>query len=102
MNSSKKTSDAHHSPQCWVNCVRILSYTYVLVAAGDKAESEWRTMDGVLQHLNAVEQYARWGNKTSVSLHPRLIEAETTIRHEWHRLTQQDRSISLDDAIELS
>ena len=99
--SSKKASDVHQSPQCWANCVRILSYTYVLVSAADKAESEWCAMDGVLQHVNTVEQYARWDSKSTAGLHPRLIEAESTIRHEWHRLMQQDRSISLEDAIEL-
>ena len=63
---------------------------------------EWCTMDGVLSHINQVESYARLDSKAFASLHSRLVEAESTIRHEWHRVTQQDRSISLDDAIELS
>ena len=31
--ASRKTSDAHQSPMCWVNCVRLLCYTYALVSA---------------------------------------------------------------------
>ena len=100
--SSKRTSDVHHSPLCWVNCVRILSYSYVLVSAGDTTGNEWCTMDGVLLHLNIVEQYARWDSKSTGSFHSRLVEAETSIRHEWHRIMQQDKSMSLDDAIELT
>ena len=60
-SSSKRTSDVRHSPMCWVNGIRILSYSYVLVSAGDTAGNEWCTMDGVLLYLNIVEQYARWG-----------------------------------------
>jgi len=58
-------------------------------------------MDGVLSHINVVESYARLDSKALSSLHSRLVEAEATIRHEWHRVMQQDREISLDDAIEL-
>ena len=58
-------------------------------------------MDGVLTHINVVESYARLDSKAVSSLHSRLVEAENTIRHEWHRVMQQDPGISLDDAIEL-
>ena len=101
-SSSGRTSDAHHPPRRWVGCVRILSYAYVLVSAGDTAGDEWCTMDGALAHLNVADQYARWGSKTNDSPHTLLAEAETTIRHERHRLMQQDKTITLDGAIELT
>ena len=101
-SSSKKTSDVYHSPHRWVNCVGILSYSYVLDSASDVTEAEWCTMDGTPRHLNAAEQYARRGRKAGGSPHSRLIEAEAAIRHKRHRSMQQDRSIALDDAIELS
>ena len=82
--------------------MEILCYSYVLVSANDVAGSEWCTVDGSLLHLNVVEQYARWGGKSAASLHSRLVEAESTIRHERNRLMQQDKSITLDDAIELT
>ena len=78
------------------------SYSYVLVSAGDASGNEWRTTDGALLHLNTVEQYDRWDSKASGSFQSRLIEAEATIRHEWHRITQHDKTMSLDDAIELT
>ena len=98
---SRKGSDVHHSAICWVNCVKILMYSYLLVSSSDPDGEEWCTMDGVLSHINVVESYARLDSKALSSLHSRLVEAEATIRHEWHRVMQQDREISLDDAIEL-
>ena len=99
--SSRKGSDVHQSAICWVNCVKILMYTYVLVSCVDQDGEEWCTLDGVLTHLNMVEAYARLDSKALRSLHSRLVEAESSIRHEWHRVTQQDREPSLNDAIEL-
>ena len=101
-SSSRRGSDVHHSAICWVNCVKILMYTYVLVSSNDPDGEEWCTMDGALSHVNQVEAYARLDSKGFGSLHSRLVEAESSIRHEWHRVTQQDQSISLDDAVELS
>ena len=77
-------------------------YSYVLVAPNDPDGEEWCAMDGALSHLIQVEAYARLDSKAYGSLHSRLVEAEMSIRHEWHRVAQQDRGISLDDAIELS
>ena len=76
-------------------------YTYTLVSCVDPDGEEWCTLDGVLTHLNMVEAYARLDSKATCSLHSRLVEAESSIRHEWHRVTQQDRELSLNDAIEL-
>ena len=66
-----RTSDVHHSPLRWVNCVGILSYP-----TGATSGGECCAMGGVLMHLNAVGQYARWDSKASRSLHSRLIEDE--------------------------
>ena len=99
--SSRKGSDVHHSAICWVNCVKILMYSYVLISASDPEGEEWCTLDGVLSHLNQVEAYARLDSKAFGRLHGRLVEAESAIRHEWHRVTQQDPAISLNDAVEL-
>ena len=63
---------------------------------------EWFAMAGVLMRLNTVGKYYRWGIKSAATLHSRLVEDETTIRHEWHRLMQQDKSITLDDAAEIT
>ena len=101
-SSSRKGSDVHQSPICWVNCVKILMYSYVLVSSVDPDGEEWCTLDGALSHLNQVEAYARMDSKAFGKLHARLVDAEAAIRHEWHRVTQQDREISLDDAIELN
>ena len=101
IGSPRKGSDVQHSPVCWVNCVEILMYSYVLVSPNDPDGEEWCALDGVLSHLNQVEAYARLDSKAVGSLHGRLVEAEASIRHEWHRVTQQDHELSLDDAIEL-
>ena len=77
-------------------------YTYTLVSCVDPDGEEWCTLDGVLTHLNMVEAYARLDSKGFGSLHSRLVEAESSIRRERHRVAQQDQSISLDDAVELS
>ena len=98
---SRKGSDVHQSAICWINCVKILMYSYVLVSSNDPGGQEWCALDGVLSHLNQVESYARLDSKASGSLHGRLVEAESPIRHERHRVTQQDHAISLGDAIEL-
>ena len=58
-------------------------------------------MGGVLSHLNQVEAYARLDSEAAGRLRIRLVEAESTIRHERHRATQQDREIPIGDAIEL-
>ena len=58
-------------------------------------------MGGALSHLNQVESYARLDSKAFARLHSRLVEAESSIRHDRHRVAQQDREISLNDAIEL-
>ena len=76
-------------------------YSYLLVSSNDPDGDEWCKMDGALSHLNQVESDARLDSKAFGSLHIRLVEAESAIRHEWHRVTQQDRAISLGDAIEL-
>ena len=76
-------------------------YSYLLVSSSDPDGEEWCAMDGVLSHINLVESYARLDSKAVGSLRSRLVEAEATIRHEWHRVMQQDRGISLDDATEL-
>ena len=76
-------------------------YSYVLVSSGGPDGEEWCTLDGALSHLNQVEAYARMDSKAFGRLHARLVEAESAIRHERHRVSQQDREISLDDAIEL-
>ena len=47
-------------------------------------------------------EYDRRGSKTTAALRPRLVVAESAIRHERHRLMQHDKSIALDDAIELT
>ena len=102
MGSPRKTSDGRHSPHCWVIWVRIFPYTYILVSAGDPAGGAWCAIDGALKRLETVDQYSRWGIKYAAALHSRLVEAETAIRHEWHRLTRQDKSITIDDAVELA
>ena len=100
-SSARKGSDVRQSPICWINCVKILMYSYVLVSSLDPGGEEWCTLDGMLSRLNQVEAYARLDSKAFGRLHNRLVEAESTIRHEWHRVAQQDREISLHDAIEL-
>ena len=87
---------------CWVNCVRVLSYTYVLVSCKDPLESEWCSLDGVLIHLAAVEAYARMDSRVGSSLHATLVEAEVSIRQEWHRMLQLNPSMSLTDVIDLA
>ena len=77
-----------------VNCVKILMYSYALVAPGDADGTEWRTSDGAMTHLTAVGQYARRGRKSSSGLHIMLAEAEPTIRNERRRLMQQDQQMS--------
>ena len=99
---SKKVSDALASPMCWVHCVRVLCYTYALVSAGGEPENEWCSLEWALHHLAVVESFARMDSKSGASPQQHLVEAEVTVRHEWHRLTQADSSISLHDAIELS
>ena len=101
-SSPRRGSDVHHSAICWVNCVKISTYTYLLISPNDPDGEDWCAMDGVLSHINQVEAYARLDSKSFGSLHSRLVEAESSIRHEWHRVAQQDQGISLDDAVELS
>ena len=99
---SKKTPDPHLIPMCWVNCVRVLSYAYVLVSRKDPLESERCSLDGVLIHLASVEAYARMGSKAGFSLHATLVETEISIRQERHRISQMNPSLSLTDTIDLA
>ena len=99
---SRKGSDVHRSAICWVNCVKVLMYSYLNVSSNDPDGEDCCTMDGALPQINVVESYARLDSKAVSSLRIRLDEAENTIRHEWRRAMQQGREISLDDAIEMS
>ena len=99
---SKKTSDSHLSPMCWVNAVRVLSYAYVMASCNDPLESEWCSLDGALIHLAAVEAYARMDSKAGSFLHATLVETEISIRQEWHRMIQINPSMSLTDTIDLA
>ena len=94
-SQNKKTSDVNSIPMCWVRCVRILCYSYALVSAGDGPDEERCNLDGVMSHLATVESYARMDSKAGSVLHSHLVEAESSIRHERHRILQQDTALSL-------
>ena len=98
---NKKAPDALAIPMCWVQGVRVLCYTYALVSAGDPPESEWCSLDWALAHLTVAESFARMDSKAGAACRAHLVEAEATVRHEWHRLTRADNAASLNDAIEL-
>ena len=102
ISSSRETSDVHLSPMWRANGVRVLCYSYLLVSAGGAPGEEWRTMRGAMRNLVTVEQYVRLGRKTGALHHSSLVGAESSIRHEWHRMLQQDPSLSLNDAVELA
>ena len=99
--SNRRKSDVHQSAICWVNSVGVLIYTYLSVPPNGPDGPECCTMDGVFPHLNRVEFYARLDSKAFGRLNSRLVDAESSIRHERNRLNQQDNEISLHDAIEL-
>ena len=77
-------------------------HAYVLVSCKDPPESEWCSLDGALAHLCAVESYSRLESKATNSMHSTLVEAESSIRHEWHRILQLDQTLTLNDAIEVA
>ena len=58
-------------------------------------------MGGVLSRICHSEQYGRIDSNASGALNSRLAYAESSIRHDRHRATQQEKDASSDDAIEL-
>ena len=99
--STRKHPDVHHSEGCWVNCVGVLMYTYSSASSNDPDGSEWRTMGGILSRICHVEQYGRIDRKAQGALRSRLVDAESSIRHERNPGTGQEKDASLGNAIEL-
>ena len=89
------------SPTFWANCVRVLCYSYVLASSNDSDEPEWCAIDGILPHLVDVEKYTRLVRKSGREMHARLVEAESSIRHERNRYIQKDSTLSMGVCVEL-
>lgn len=83
------------------NCVKILTYTYAHASSSDPDGYGRCAVGGVAPRVNLVEFYARIYINDVGRLHCRLVDAESPVRRERHRVTQQDREISLGDAIEM-
>ena len=58
-------------------------------------------MGGILPHICHVEHYSRLDSTSIGALYIRLVEAEASIRHDRHRVAQQEKNAPLGDAIQL-
>ena len=69
------------------------------MSAEDPADTEWCSMDSVVKHIEVTEEYARLDSKTGGLQRALLVEAEASVRYEWHRLSLQDSSLPLGSSV---
>ena len=74
---------------------------YVLVSCAGERGRTWRPLQPTAQHIALVEQQPRAAARAHAGLHPRISEAEMTVRREWHVIIQSDPQFNLATIIEL-
>ena len=80
---------------------RVLMRAYVLILRGDTREAMWCPLQYAARHLTVVDAHAREAARVRYWLHPRIPEAEMSVRKEWHAVSQAEPNLSPAALIEL-
>ena len=98
---TKKNYDFNKSYESFNFAVRVLMYSYVLASCSEERGQMWCPLQSAVKHITTVEAHSRLGARVQYLLHPKVAEAEMTVRREWHRVGTEDPTLSLAALVEI-
>ena len=75
--------------------LKILMRSYVLVSCAEPRETMWRPLQSAVNYITLVGNQIRASDRVHIGLHPRITEAEMSVRREWHSIGQAEPALSL-------
>ena len=91
--------DFNRSYESFDFAVRVLMYGYVLSSCEEERGDMWRPMQSAAKHI--AKPHSRAGARIQQWIHPRVADAEMTVRREWQLIGAEGPSLSLAVLIEL-
>lgn len=75
--------------------------SYVLASCSEQREAMWIPLQSAIKYIALVGNQVRSSSRAYNGIHPRISDAEMSVRREWHSIGQAEPNLSLADLIEL-